>query len=106
MINLDTKFNKYTVEFLIKYYRQGYPLYKCASRVGISNVTLSRWLKEGKNLRSSKHLFYLNMKKAREDYLQEIRTLRESFKYLHRFYPEEYPPATPQKYLYHKFNHD
>lgn len=48
MINLNTKFDKYTVENLIKYYRQGYPLYKCASCVGISNVTLSRWLKEGK----------------------------------------------------------
>lgn len=46
------------------------------------------------------------MKKAREDYLRERAKLRYHMECLHYLDPENYPPVTPEKWLYHNFNHD
>lgn len=67
---VKNKFNEKISGELVKYRKMGLPLYVCADKVGINVKTLYRWLKDGENPKNRKHGFYLDMNKARQEYLK------------------------------------
>ena len=82
---MKNKFNTKVSNEIIENRTIGLPLYICASKAGISVKTLYRWLKAGENPKSHKHDFYLDMKKAREEYFKHKIEMEYHLRIIKRF---------------------
>ena len=88
---MKNKFNQKVFNEIIENRKKGLPLYICAYKAGISVKTLYRWLKAGENPKNRKHGFYLDMKKARQEYFKHEIDMKEHLSILHRLEPNYYP---------------